>query len=138
MGRNIIIGLALTSLVYAIPTAQLEDYGILPKAVPLGPAVIVLSQPVTYTPTPTMYNTVVTVHSNGAGSKGAKRQVHDTCAPQPLPSNLPKGSQNVTPADVVADPILASTSINASIPYGYTQSFLNLEASLLAPGYLGL
>lgn len=137
-GRNNIVVLALASLVYAIPAPQPEDYGILPKAVPLRPAITDLSQPVTYTPTPTIYDTVITILSNGTGSKGAKRRLDDTYAPQPSLSNPPRGSQNVTPADLVADPVLTSTSINASIPYGYTQSFSNLKASLSAPGYLGL
>lgn len=139
MGRNnSIIILAFASVITATLAPQLEDYRVLNEAVPSGPAVTVLSQAVTYTPTSTMYDNFVAITSTGAGSNAAKRQVNDTCTPQPSSSHPPIGSQNDTSAAFVADPILTNTSINAPILYGYTQLFSNLNASLSAPGYLGL
>ncbi|MCJ1305500.1 hypothetical protein MMC08_008314, partial [Hypocenomyce scalaris] len=125
-------------LAFTIPAPQLEDYATLPQAESSGPAVTALSQPVTYTPTRTAYETVVAATSAAADSSAAKRQVNNACAPQPSSSNPPMGAQNDTPADFETDPILGDTSINAPVPNGYTQSFSNLNASVSAPGYLGL
>ena len=138
MACTTIVFLALASLASAIPAPQLEDYATLSQAESSGPAVTVLSQPVTYTPTRTAYETVVAATSAAADSSAAKRQVNNACAPQPSSSNPPMGAQNDTPADFETDPILGDTSINAAVPNGYTQSFSNLNASVSAPGYLGL
>lgn len=70
--RDNIVVLVLASVVCAIPTPQLEDYGFLREAVPLGPAVTALSQRVTYIPNPTVYDTVTCDHwcplSNGVNT----------------------------------------------------------------------
>lgn len=60
--RDNIVVLVLASVVCAIPKTPLEDCGFLIEAVPLGPAVTALSQPVTYTPNPTIYDAVTCGH----------------------------------------------------------------------------
>lgn len=60
--RDNIAVLVLASVVCAIPTPPLDDYGFLIEAVPSGPAVTVLSQLVTYTPNSTIYDTVTCGH----------------------------------------------------------------------------